>query len=60
MKALIFNFKRLLVTPWFSVFLLLVLIAPVFARRAAADVAVPLMAVVFSYPFMVIAGALAA
>ena len=41
MKALIFSFKRLLVTPWFSVFLLLVLIAPVFARRAAADVAVP-------------------
>ena len=41
MKALIFNFKRLLVTPWFSVFLLLGLIAPVFAWRAAADVAVP-------------------
>ena len=41
MKSLLFALKRLLTTPWFALFLLLILSAPLFAQRAAADTKVP-------------------
>ena len=41
MNALRFAFKRLFVTPWFTLFWLLILALPLMAQRAAADVAVP-------------------
>ncbi len=41
MKNFIFALKRLLTTPWFPVFLALVLFAPFFAQRAAGNVSVP-------------------
>ncbi len=41
MKSFLFALKRLLTTPWFTIFLLLILLAPFFAQRAAGDVAVP-------------------
>ncbi len=41
MNALVFSFKRLLAAPRFALFLLLVLLMPCLAQRAAADVAAP-------------------
>ena len=41
MNSLRFAVKRLFVTPWFALFWILILLAPVMAQRAAADVAVP-------------------
>ncbi len=41
MTSLRFAVKRLFVTPWFALFWLLILLLPVMAQRAAAEVAVP-------------------
>ncbi len=41
MTSLRFAVKRLFVTPWFTLFWILILLIPVMAQRAAADVAVP-------------------
>ena len=41
MTSLRFAVKRLFVTPWFTLFWILILVLPVMAQRAAADVAVP-------------------
>ena len=41
MNALRFAVKRLFTTPWFTLFALLILLVPVLAQRAAAEVAVP-------------------
>ena len=41
MTSLRFAAKRLFVTPWFTLFWILILLVPAMAQRAAADVAVP-------------------
>ena len=41
MTSLRFAVKRLFVTPWFALFWILILLVPVTAQRAAAEVAVP-------------------
>lgn len=41
MTSLRFAVKRLFVTPWFTLFWILILLVPVLAQRAAAEVAVP-------------------
>ena len=41
MTSLRFAVKRLFVTPWFALFWILILLVPVMAQRAAAEVAVP-------------------
>lgn len=41
MTSLRFAVKRLFVTPWFALFWVLILLVPVMAQRAAAEVAVP-------------------
>ena len=41
MTSLRFAVKRLFVTPWFPLFWILILLVPVMAQRAAAEVSVP-------------------
>ncbi len=41
MTSFRFAVKRLFVTPWFALFWILILLVPVMAQRAAAEVAVP-------------------